>query len=296
MIGELAALGAAVSWTISAMLYRKALLEAKPVSANILRLTSTGIILLVFLVVIGKFEILVNLPTNIVVLACLSGIVGLGFGDTFYLASIKQVGVARAVPVTCVYPLFNLVWAALLSGEPVTFEVIIGAVTIVFGIWLLSREKKAENVVQKKTIVKGLAFGLITAILWSVSITMINLAVKETPDLDRALAINTLRVTAVAFSLLASSFLIDKKHGFLKVKRRTAIMLVAGGIVALAIGWFLLAYSFINTLESRSVPISSTTPLFSTLAGIILLRERVTVWNGLGSIIIVFGIFLIFLV
>jgi len=57
-----------------------------------------------------------------------------------------------------------------------------------------------------------------------------------------------------------------------------------------------LTYSFVLTLESRAVPISSTTPLFSTLAGVALLREKVSAKNVAGAIIIVVGISLIFLV
>jgi len=297
MIGELAALGAAVSWTISATLYRKALQEAKPISANIVRLTCTIAVLLLFLAAIGRFGVLMSLPTDVVALACISGIIGLGFGDTLYMSSLKLMGVARTVPITCTYPLFNLLWAVFLVGEPVTLPVVLGAVTIVFGIWLLSQGKKANaNEVQSKIFVKGVTSALATAIVWSVSITMINMAVKETPDLDHALAINTVRVAAIAVSLLASSFIIDRDLGFLKVQRKTLVALIAGGIVALGFGWFFLTYSFIETLESRAVPISSTTPLFSTLAGIVLLHEKATARNALGSVIIVVGIFLIFLV
>jgi len=137
MIGELAALGAAISWTISAMLYRKALSETKPISANIIRLTCTGAILLVFVVVFGKFGVLTSLPTDIVVLASVSGIVGLGIGDTLYMMSLKAIGVARAVPITCTYPLFSLLWEVFLIGKP-PLPVTLGATTIVLGILLVS--------------------------------------------------------------------------------------------------------------------------------------------------------------
>ncbi|MBX5327828.1 EamA family transporter [Candidatus Bathyarchaeota archaeon A05DMB-5] len=43
------------------------------------------------------------------------------------------------------------------------------------------------------------------------------------------------------------------------------------------------------------MPISSTTPLFSTLTGIIFLREKVTLANAIGSVLIVAGIFLLFI-
>ena len=299
MMGELAALGAAICWTISAILYKEALLKTKPISANIVRLVCTSIILVAYLAIIGKFGVLMNLPAYAVVLACVSGIIGLGFGDTLYMMSLKLIGVARAVPITCVYPLFNLLWAVFLVGEPITLSVVLGAVTIVFGIWLLRQETDVGTAeTEKKILVKGVAYALATAVMWSVSITMIDMAVTlpETSSLDHALAINTIRVAAIAVSLLVSAPIIDRGFGFLKMQRKTLAALIFGGIVALGLGWFFLTYSFINTLESRAVPISSTTPLFSTLLGIVFLHEKVTARNAVGSIMIVVGIFLIFTV
>jgi len=296
MIGELAALGAALSWTVSAMLYKKALQETKPVSANIIRLTCTSAILFTFLLLIGKLTVLASLPLDVALLASVSGIIGLGVGDTLYMTSLKSIGVARAVPLTCTYPLFNLLWAVLLIKENVTMPIILGAVFITGGIWLLSREEnlgKAET--ERSALYKGVVLALATAVVWSISITMINLAVEETPDLDHTLAINTVRVIAIAVLLFAMSPVIDKGLSFRKMSRRNVGMLIVGGIVALGLGWFFLAYSLIETLESRAVPISSTTPLFSTLTGFVLLREKVTVKNALGSIAVVVGVFLIFL-
>jgi drug/metabolite transporter (DMT)-like permease len=299
MIGELAALGAAICWTISAVVYKEALLNTKPVSANIMRCTCTGIVLVVCLAVMGKFEALTDLPVYAIILASVSGIIGLGLGDTLYMVSLKLVGVARAVPITCIYPLFNLLFAVFLQGEAVTFYVVLGTVAIVFGVWLLSREEeKSTSGLQKKVLVKGVASALATAMIWAVSITMINMAVKlpEKGGLDTALAINTIRVAAVAVFLLASAPITDREFGFLKMHRKTLAALVFGGIVALALGWFLLTYSFFYTSESQAVPISSTTPLFATVSGIIFLHERVTAKNVAGSIMVVVGVLLIFIV
>lgn len=297
MIGEVAALGAALSWAFSAVLYKKALLKTKPISANIVRLTSTSAILIVCLIGVGKLEVLTNLPLNAVFLACISGIVGLGFGDTLYMHSLKFIGVARAVPITCTYSLFNILWTVFFIGEPITLPIIFGALVIVLGIGLLSREKK-ENTQKARgeNMVKGVASALATAVMWSVSITLMDVAVTlpEKSGLDNALAINTIRTMAIAVLLLATSPIIDRKFGFLKMQRRTSTMLIFGGIVALGLGWFLLAYSFLNTSEAHAVPISSTTPLFSTFVGIIFLHERVTIKSAFGSILIVLGIFLLF--
>jgi DME family drug/metabolite transporter len=294
MIGELAALGAAISWTISALFYRKALSEAKPVSSNIVRLTLTSLILLLFLAAAGKIQVLTSLPADAAILASISGLIGLGLGDTFYLISLKRIGVARAVPITCTYPLFNILLAIFLEGEQVTLSVVAGASVIVLGVWLLSQEEKKAGI-ERRVLIRSTILALAAALLWSISIMMINMAAKLAPGIDQALAINTLRVTGIGAVLLASSFVIDRDLGFLKMQRKTVITLVAGGIVALGLGWFFLTFSFTDTLESRAVPISSTTPLFSTIAGIVLLHEKVTLKNILGSVLVVGGICLIFL-
>jgi len=72
------------------------------------------------------------------------------------------------------------------------------------------------------------------------------------------------------------------------------MLLLSGGVIAIGLGWLLLTFSFLYTPESQAVPISSTTPLFSTLAGVAFLRERVTAKIGLGSLMVVAGIFIIF--
>lgn len=297
MIGELAALGAAISWTVSALLYRKALLETRPVSANIIRLTLTSVVLLVFMVASGTFQVLTSLSTTVALLASISGIIGLGFGDTLYMISLKMIGVARAVPATCTYPLFNLAWAALIANGSVTWSVVLSAIIIVAGIWLLSLEKEKSTFgSQRSVLVKGLLLALVTAMLWSVSIAMMDLAVEKTPNLSSAFAINSVRIFTIAVSLAFSAPLLDRNRSFLRMRKTTVATLIVGGIVALGIGWFLLTYSFIDTSAARAVPISSATPLFSTLAGILLFHEKVSAKNVLGSVIIVAGIFILFLI
>jgi len=298
MIGELAALGAALTWTASAVLYKEALSKARPVPVNVVRLLCTSMILLVCLVVVGRFWALANLSSYAMWLAGISGIVGLGFGDTLYMVSLKHIGVARAVPITCTYPLFGLLWAILLRGENVTIQLTIGTVAIAMGIWLLSREERTNLTDERKIMIIGVVAALAAALLWSISITMVDVAVTlpETGSLDYALAINTLRTAAGAVALVIFAPVIDRKPVFLKFERRTLLALIVGGIVALGLGWFLLAYSFLYIPGSQAVPISSTTPLFSTLVGITLLHERITARNVAGSVIIVLAIFVIFII
>lgn len=239
------------------------------------------------------------MPLGAIILTSVSGIVGLGLGDTLYMISLKLVGVARAVPITCTYPLFSILLAIFLQKEAVTLQVVLGAVAIVLGIWLLSQEEeKVVNRLPKRDLIRGVASSLATAAIWAVSIALINMAVTlpEATGLDHALAVNTVRIVATTVFLLGSAPITDKSFDFLKMEKGTLLAVVSGGLVALAVGWFLLAMSFLYIPESQAVPISSTSPLFAVIASIIFLHEPVTAKIVVGSLIVIVGIFLIFVI
>ena len=298
ILGELAALGAAVSWAVAPIFYRRVLFSTKPISANIVRCASNAAVLAIILFASGKAGAITSLPLETIIAIVASGVIGLGIGDTLYMVALNSVGVARAVPLASTYPLFSLVWATFLLGEPARAVTVLGASVILLGIWLLSREKSNSAAETKsKLALKGIVASLATAVAWSVSITLMNSAVTATNvnSLDANYAVVTTRIAAISVFLLVFSPVLDRKHGFLKVKRNTLIELCVGGLVANGIGWLLMNYSFLNIIEAQAVPISSTTPLFSAMAGFVLFHEKMSVSNTLGAIVVVAGIFLIFM-
>ncbi len=299
MIGELAALGAALSWAIAPILYRKALAGTKPVSANIVRSVTNAGVLFAVLLVLGKAGVLAALPVWVLAVTVVSGIVGLGIGDTLYMFGLKSLGVSRAVPLAATYPLFSLLWAVLLLGQPLSVTAVAGAVVIMFGIWLLSRQKTGEKVeVKGKIVLLGVVMCLATAVAWSVGITLMDVAISTSniTSLDANYAIVTLRVASMALFFMLLAPFVDKTHGFLKMKRKTVIQLCVGGLVANGVGWLLLNYSFLSVAEAQAVPISSVSPLFAALAGFIFFHEKASAKTVLGALAIVAGICLIFMV
>jgi len=297
VIGEFAALGAALSWAIAPILYRKALSNAKPISANIVRCVTNAGVLVAVLLLLGKVGALAALPMGTVVLVVVSGIVGLGIGDTLYMIGLKYVGVSRAVPLAATYPLFSLLWAVFVLRQPLSLIAVVGAAVILFGIWLLSRENsEPHSGVKGKLALIGVVVSLITAVIWSVSITLMDVAVSSVNTLDGNYAIITLRIASIAFFFMLLAPFLDREHGFLKMKRSTIIGLCVGGLIANGIGWLLMNYSFLNIAVAQAVPISSTSPLFATVAGFTLFHEKMTTKTVLGAIAIVAGIGLIFIV
>ena len=297
MIGELAALAAALCWTLSPVLYKMALSDAKPIPANISRIVSTTIFLFACLGVSGRLGNLTTLGVDSLRLASLSGIVGLFLGDTMYMTSLALIGVSRAVPISCAYPLFTTFFAVLFLGERVTFFLLLGTIVIIVGTWLVSQETTGSNSVTRRVLFKGVFIALATAIVWSVSITLMDHALELSQmasSIDSAFAVNTARMSATALTFLALSPLIDRHFRFMKLKRKIWIILAIGGIVALGLGWFLLAFSLSQIEASRAIPISSVSPLFATLVGAFFLKEKVTGKIFVGSVLIVLGVSIVF--
>jgi DME family drug/metabolite transporter len=297
MIGELAALGAAISWAVAPILYRAALSGTKPVSANIVRCATNAVVMIAILAVTGLVGLLVNLPFWAVALTIISGVIGLGIGDTLYLYGLKVLGISRAVPLAASYPLFSFLWAIFLLGQPLSLTALVGALVILLGIWLLTRVKIEETKVDRRAFLLGLVACLVTALVWSFSITLMDAAVMaaNVSSLEANYAIITLRITSMALILFLAAPFVDRSRGFLKMNRRTVILLCIGGLVANGVGWLLMNYSFLNIMASQAIPISSISPLFAALAGFLFFHEKATVKTVLGGLAVVIGVALIFL-
>lgn len=298
MIGEIAALGAAISWAIAPILYRKALQDTKPLTANIVRCAVNASVMVVVLVAFGLVDVLLSLPSEVLGLTIVSGIIGLGIGDTLYMVGLKSVGVSLAVPLAATYPLFSFIWAVLLLGQEVSYIAVVGAGSILLGIWLLTRQKNQDSTAStRRTIIKGIAASLATALVWSLSITLMDAAVMNAnvSDLSANYAIITVRIGAMALLLLAIAPFVDKQRGFLKLNRKTVLLLGLGGLVANGIGWLLMNYSFMNIMASQAIPISSTTPLFAAMAGFLFFKEKASAKTIIGGIAVVAGVALIFI-
>lgn len=297
IIGQMAGIIAAICWAIAPIIYRRAMFNTSPIAANTIRCTSTALVMFLVLLILGKADILVNLPLDVIIITVTAGVLGLIVGDTFYMLGIRSIGVSVAGPLASTYPLFSMIWTTLFLGQAVTAPAIGGALIIIVGIWLLSYGRKKENTVKKgKFVLTGVAASMATSFVWSFSIILMDIAMSnpsvETIDANYALLVA--RILAMAMIMLMITPIADRKSEFLKMKRRTILELCVAGVVANGIGWLLMNYSLM-VLDSQAIIISSTTPLFSTLAAFILFHEKAT-WNKIaGAIVVVIGVAFIFI-
>jgi len=107
LIGILSAFGAAASWTYACFIWRSQTQKYKSIDINLIKN------IIAFLVFIPSF---INLSSTTdlkdVFILLISGMIGIGLGDTFYLKSLQTIGTRKTLSVETLSPLM-----AALSGE-----------------------------------------------------------------------------------------------------------------------------------------------------------------------------------
>ena len=107
MIGIISAFGAAISWTYACFVWRSQTEKYKSIDINLLK---NVIAFLIFLPAFINLHILSDLKSLIIL--SLSGVIGIGLGDTFYIKSLQLIGTRRTLSIETLSPLL-----AALSGE-----------------------------------------------------------------------------------------------------------------------------------------------------------------------------------
>jgi len=279
-VGVLASLSAALCWTATAALLKIGSSKVQPLLANTVRVAAAaaGSMLLVFFT--GEVSGLLTPDLAAFIIALSAGLLGIMLGDTVYIYALKVAGVARVMPVANTYPLFSTLGAFLFLSEKITLITIMGAIFIIFGLWLISPKGEEEG----SFTVKSFSLTLLCALTWGTSTLLLGYALNY----YSAVALNAVRLPFVALMLMGFAYF--RGHNLSKLNKHTVAVLASAGILGLTIGNVLLLVGIDSIGVARAVPLSSTSPLFSTIVGRIFLHEKVGLKIYLSASLIVLGI------
>jgi drug/metabolite transporter (DMT)-like permease len=155
----LAALASALIWAVAAQVYRGLGRRISPLLLNF----SKGAVALgagALVLVIGRPPAPETPPVPLLWLA-LSGVVGIGLGDSFYLGALKQIGARRALILESLAPPLAAVLAWLCFGETLEIGGWAGVgLTVLGGVWVVM-ERTPEAPLQSY---RGLLWGTLGAL------------------------------------------------------------------------------------------------------------------------------------
>jgi drug/metabolite transporter (DMT)-like permease len=277
LIGVLVSVFSALSFSISAIFYKKGEIGLNSLESNALRCIIPLIAFVSLAVYLdGPAFFIVDL--HVLVYILIATVIALIIGDTLYLQSIKIGGVSAAVPVACTYPIFTSIIAFFFLGERVSSLIFVGVILTVVGIVLLNHKNRRNSNLKLR---RALMFALSAAILWALGISIFRYILFEI-DSFHLIVWRTIILTLILSPIALKSF------G--KASPRNIFYLNIGGFFGIAFGGLLLYYGLASIGAIRAVTISSVNPLFSTALAVALLRERLTSIQALGIVSITVGL------
>lgn len=256
-IGEFAAIAAAFSWVVTALVLASAGRNVGATIVNALRIWIAFFILLI-VIYFSYGYVWPDINNNSLMFLAISGLIGLSIGDQFLYRALVDAGPRISTLVITITPALTAVIAFDLLGESLHWSDVLGiAITMLgIGIVVLGKDKKmnAENYPHLK---RGVAFAFIGALCQAFGLVFAKIGMQSTdPEIN-------------SFHLSGASPLVA-----------TYIRMCFGCIGATVILGFYLAFRRKNA-ERKSIRLNKT--LLCIFIGA-LFGPVLGVWLGLVSI------------
>lgn len=175
--GELAALSSALLWAVSSVVYTRLGLHLSPLFLNLVKgglaIAMVGCTLL--LQAEG-----IELDPGALALLAISGICGIGCGDTAYFSALNCLGSRRTLLLETLAPPMATVLAWVFLGESVSARSGIGIFLVLGGVaWVIS-ERSISTPTDSAKQLRGLGFALVAAIAQASGAVLSRAALAET--------------------------------------------------------------------------------------------------------------------
>ena len=148
-MGEFLALMTALLWALGVIFYKKAVGFVAPFSLNVFKNCVALVLLTVTTVALGQMNS-VSVPPRHLLLFLLSGAMGIGISDTFYLMALRRLGASRTALVDCMYSPFVILFSVLLLKERLTTLNALGGTLILGSIVVSSKRSFGEDIPRKQ--------------------------------------------------------------------------------------------------------------------------------------------------
>lgn len=136
--GDWLVLGSAFTWSIFTILGKKLTGGASLAITTSLLILAAIIVVPATLVHSGVREYF-SLPLKVVIALLFLGIFCMGLAYWFWTAALSRKTAGRVGVYLYLEPLSTMMVAPLVLGEPITIPLILGALLVIFGVWLVER-------------------------------------------------------------------------------------------------------------------------------------------------------------
>ena len=289
MIGQLAALVAAFLWATSSFIYSFVGQKIPPLQLNFLKgIIAIFLILMTFGIQPPRIGSIALMPA---LMLALSGVIGIGLGDTAFFLALNNLGVRKTLLLETVAPPLSAFLGFILIGEIISPQLWLGIVLILFGVIWVIWERSERNLVVEYRI--GLIWVMLAAISQSLGAVLSRMALlnSEINPLESSL-IRLMAGSAIALFLSLIPIFSAEKSLTATIKSlpaRTILIIFLASFGGTYLGIWLQQISFKYTSIGIAQTLLATSPLFSLVIALVR-KEKVTLRSFLGVTLAIVGI------
>ncbi|MBE9067256.1 DMT family transporter [Leptolyngbya cf. ectocarpi LEGE 11479] len=289
--GEISALGAAGLWAFATLMFGRLGKQLSPLVLNLIKGSmAVGFIVLTLAV---RQQLLASLPMGSVLLLLISGVVGIGLGDTAYFATVNALGARQALLLEMLAPPMAALMSWVFLQEQLSVLAWLGmGLTLVGIIWVVSeRSPKIHSSTSKTGITRGIMFGILAALGQSIGSVLSRAALADTAVDPLWSSLLRLSAGLVCIGGLLLWRLKSQPRPVLSGRLLGGVAIAAffGTYLAIWLQQIALKYSPAGIAQS----LLATSPIM-VLPMALVIGERITVRAVCGAIVALVGVWLLF--
>jgi uncharacterized membrane protein len=290
--GELVAVVSALLWAMASVLLAMGARRLHVLPLNLIRCVISTTFFWALLPFYGGLNAVAQIPLSAWVWMGVSVLGLLVVGDTLYFRAMDLAGVSWAMPVASINPLWAVLLAAPVLGEPLTWNLVAGALLVVAGITLVGRTAGGPvvgNPTDRQARRTGMLLALLVSVLWAIG----QVALKPATAGMHSVVANSIRQPMGLLMLLGLNLLRGKWQDLRRLDKRSWAIILVASFVGTGFGtlFFIMAIQTIGA--GRTAVLTSIAPLMAVPFSMLWLGERPTRWTLAGTLLTTVGIGLV---
>ena len=293
-IGVIAALAAALCWTVTAIMFESAGKKVGSISVNLIRLIIGFILLSIFNLFTRGMILPIDASGSMWLWLSISGIIGFVIGDLFLFQAYVEIGSRISMLLMSTVPPITAITGFIIMGERITPLGILGMITTIVGIAIVILTKSPdEKKVKFSHPLKGLVYAFIGALGQAFGLVFSKYGMGS----YNPFAATQIRIIAaiIIFSIIITA---TKNWGklYTALKHTKAMKYISvGSFFGPFIGVSLSLLAVQYTPTGIVSTITSITPILLIPVSIIIFKEKIYLREIIGAFISLIGISLLFI-
>lgn len=289
--GEIAALSAAALWAFATLMFGRLGKQLSPLALNLIKgFMAIGFIVLTLAV---RQQLSASLPMGSVTMLLISGVVGIGLGDTAYFATVNILGARQALLLEMLAPPMAALMSWVFLQEKLSALAWLGmALTLAGIVWVVGeRSPKGRGIQSKTLLTRGIFFGILAALGQSIGSVLSRAALADT--VVDPLWSTLLRLSAGVVCIGGLFLWRGEGQSFQRPSGRLLVGVAIAAFFGTYLGIWLQQIALKYSPTGVAQSLLATSPIM-VLPMALVIGERVTLRAVCGAVVALGGIWLLF--